>query len=549
MLPGRDCDFLDIVGTGNNQLDPTLDIFSVFVYQPTVPMSMGVWPDFKLPYVIFSPGAAQFSTSDSSPYISYYHEMVEAYPSVGFVVFAIQPPTIDSRGADWSVGRRALAMACTSLWAFTQWSEKDNDRLNCDFIVSGHSRGGEAAYFFAEKAIGPLNDLGFEGQILRGIIAFAPRSKGEDEPPYTDVFTSPISGVGSLPYLIFHGANDGDVKNDPLRAYDIYGPEEVSSELPSSDKILIWAHDVLHKEWGGYPDTLSSSKAPAIESLYIPHFLRWQILEIGDSADRRPFTDLVQHDRTSIVWDPSIDNSNYWQSCQPEYDDLDETPVVFANLTLGTHGDPGARMQIDTMTRSSLQSCVSAVSPSSSGENVTVNLSSPSQVCMGSASDLITPVPLGDYESTHPSTSAMRIRWGDNEDGGQVSWALATSDISEYSFLSFRAGQIRHLSPDSKTTIAIGLITPNVSNRKELFSLEVDLYTQDDQPSGTAIYANDFMRTIRVPLSDFCSLGADVTQVDQIVFSFFNEEQSRSILLDSIEFTKSADSDDLGICF
>ena len=554
IFPGRDCDILDLVGTDANQLDPTLDIFTVFVYQPSVPMTMGAWPPFKLPYVVFSPGADQFSAQDVPPFPSLYQEMIEAYTSVGFVVFAIQPTTVDNRGAFWSVGRRARAMACTTLWAFSNWNEKDNDRLNCDFIASGHSRGGEAAYFFAQNIVGPLIDLGFEDKILRGIIAIAPRSKPEFDDPDTDVFTSPVPGHETVPYLIIHGANDEDIKSDPTRSFEIYGREEEPTELPKHDKVLLWAHDVLHNEWGGKVTSpaFDDGKADSIEALYIPAFLRWQILETGDPADRQLFTDLVHYDRSAITWDASIDIISFWNSSEPEFGDLEETPVIFADLTLGLHDDNNARLQIDTMRRSSFASCVSSVSPSSSGEAVNIGFLDPTQVCMGSPRNLIAPVPSGVNEDAHQATSAMRVRWGGTESGGQVAWGLDAGDVSDYSFLSFRAGQIRHLSPDSMTTLRVGLVTLTNGNDKDSFSVDVKIYTQDDEPSGnlsnSPIFATDFMRTIRIPLSDFCALGADVSQVLEIVISFPEEDESRSMLLDSVEFTKHADSMDLGIC-
>lgn len=243
IFASRFCDQFNFVGDGEDQLSPTgEDNFSVYVYHPKVPMSLDDWPAFKLPYVVFSPGAGQ-NAADEMTNVSFYRNIVEAYTSLGFVVFVIQTPAI----SDWSSRKRGNAMACTALWAFStdeahQWSESGNDRLNCDFVVSGHSRGGEGAYYFAQEFVGPAILAGFEGRILRGVVALAPRSKSDA--------TSSVDGASTIPYLILHGANDEDISNQPTRAFEIYGDEEAVG-LPKHDKFLLWAHNIAHKSWGG----------------------------------------------------------------------------------------------------------------------------------------------------------------------------------------------------------------------------------------------------------------------------------------------------------
>lgn len=542
VFPARSCDTLGLVGTADNQLDPMADIFDVYVYRPLGPI--GGWPGFKLPYVIFSPGAGQFA-ANSVTHDSFYLPLIEAYTSVGFVVFAIQPPPPPR---DWSVGHRGHAMACTALWAFNTWIEKDNERLNCDFVVSGHSRGGEAAYYFAQTVVGPLIALGLEGRILRGVVTLAPRSKPAQALPNTDVFTSVVAGDLTVPYLTLHGANDEDVKTDATRAFELFGDEE-ATPLSKHDKFLLWAHDILHNSWGGVGT--ATPKAAAIESLYVPAFLRWQILEVGDPSDRQLFMDLLHYDRSLIMFDSSVDVDADWDQCLPEHTDLGEEPVIFGDFTPGLMGDPDARLQIDTMKRANPTACMSAVSPSSSSGGVTLSGFGSGQVCMGTSENLTIPIPMGSDEQPHQSTSAMRVRWGDQESEGTIEWEV-NLDLSDYAFLSFRVGQIFHLSPESMTTIKVGIRTPS-GMITQVFSVEVNVYTQDDQPVaplaiGSPRHIGDFMRTIRIPLAEFCAQGADISAVEDVVVEFLAEANSRTILFDSVEFTKSADSAEPGQC-
>jgi hypothetical protein len=549
VIPARHCDMLNLVGTGAHQLDPIEDLFTVYTYRPQA--GMGEWPNFRLPYVVFSPGAGQYSV-DFDPInpmdpTAQYLPLIQAFTSVGFVVFAIQPPESD-RGRNWTVGRRTRAMACTAIWAFTDggWSQSGEGRLNCDFVLAGHSRGGEAAHHFAANIVGALNGSGIEDQILRGVVALAPRSKTIAEAaglPVSDEGTTPIAGDESIPYLILHGANDEDTTNGPTRSFEINGHEE-SALLPRHDKFLLWAHDISHNRWGGTSATIDA-KVAGIISHYVPAFLRWQILENNDSSDRQRFMDLLHFDRNAVTLDPSLDGMTFWANTSPEYADLD-SPVIFGDFAPGLKGDPDKRLQIDNMLRAVPGCTAPSVMPASSGETVTTLGFSVGQVCMGSSEDLTTPIPINVPDTWHRETSAMRVRWGGLEFGGSIEWSV-DRDLSEYSFLSLRAGNINHASPHTMTTISIGLKTPS-GMVSQTFPVDVDLYTQDDFSVASTSQTVNFMRSIRIPLSAFCDQGADIADVEAVIITFDNDVDSRAVLLDSIEFTKADDEMDIGQC-
>ena len=273
-----------------------------------------------------------------------------------------------------------------------------------------------------------------------------------------------------------------------------------------------------------------------------------------DPLHGKRFSDIVYYDRGFVSFESSLEVGGFWEDSSPEFEDLNETAVIFGDFSVGIGGDQSARLQIDTMSRSSLTACASPVSPSSSIEVVsldglTTGLTS-SQVCMGSTLNLIDPVPvvLNRDEREHQATSAMRVRWGGSESGGSISWTV-DRDLTDYSFLSFRAGHIDHLSPESMTTLSVGIVTVDGQSDAS-FSVDVNIYTQDD-PSDiqmSVVYVTNFMRTYRIPMSVLCDLGADVSDVLEIVIAFPEEEESRSILIDSLEFTKSAGSMEPGRC-
>ncbi|HNN43724.1 MAG TPA: hypothetical protein PKL10_15615 [Nitrospira sp.] len=541
VIPSRDCDTLSLVGTGEYQLDPLNDIFEVAIYRPAV--SLGEWPNFRLPYVVFSPGNNQYSV-DPNNLAPYYEPLFEALTSVGFVVFAIQPPN-SFYGANWTVGKRTRALACTALWAFSRWSEAENSRLNCDFVVAGHSRGGEAAYHLAQNISGSLNLLGYEGRVLRGVLALAPRSKTTAEAVYVDdEGTSPEDGAQTVPYLILHGASDSDTTNAPTRAFEIYGDEE-ATPFTKNDKFLLWAHSLDHSEWGG--SGAPTSRASAIISYYVPAWMRWQFLANGDPEDRQAFTDLIYYDRSAVSLDSSLSGSGFWDSCDPEFDDLDG-PVIFADFLPGNKTDAAVRLQVDNMSRDSPTPCMSSISPSSSSESVSLTGFGTGQVCMGASEELIKPYPMSSKDAPHRATSAMRVQWGDADPGGTIVWDV-DADLSDYSFLTLRVGQVNHFSPHTMTSIDVGIFAPVGMSTVSVFE-SVDLYTQDDFLPGMGVTSRaiDFMRTVRIPLSEFCAQGADITQVESVVISFNNDVDSRTVLLDSIEFTKALDVEDDGQC-
>ena len=314
--------------------------------------------------------------------------------------------------------------------------------------------------------------------------------------------------------------------------------------MPRHDKYLLWAHDILHNDWGGTTPSVNA-KTAAITSLYVPAFLRWQMLEVGDPTDRQHYTDLLHHARDEVMLDPSLDGTGFWNACTPEFTDLD-SPVIFGAFSPGLQGDPSVRLQIDNMKRLSSDACLSAISPASSGKTVTTSGFALGQVCMGSAESLTKPLPMGSDDSWHRETSAMRVRWGDMESGGSVRWEV-DEDLSDYSFLSFRVGQINHASPHTMTTVEVGLTTPS-GMTSQTFSTNIEIYAQDDVSGALTSQTVNFIRTVRVPLEVFCDLGADIGEVEEVVITFPNDLDSRTVLVDSIEFTKAEDAMDAGQC-
>lgn len=540
----RDCSGLGVLSDDPKDLRklfPIVDDFEIYVYHPTIPNEEG-WPMVKLPSVIFSPGAGQYTTDMNDAPL--YLPLIKALTQSGFVVFAIQPPE-NFRGATWTVAQRAAAIGCTAAWTYRSWLEKDNNRLNCDIVVAGHSRGGEAAYLAAASIHSSLLDLG--RLILRGVFALAPRS---NQASLDEIPTGPVSGEMVVPYLGLHGGNDEDVRSGPTRAFEIYGSED-STPLPTHDKFLLWVYDAPHNVWGGttVPSDLADEreKAELIEEIYIPAFLRWQFLAPGDSADKDLFINLVRNGSSASDFPTELDELDFWDDSSPEYQDLDERPLIFGNFTPGLKGDPAARIIVDTMKRPGFDQACNPLSLSTLGENVSFSGLSNTQVCLGRTIELIQMPKMNEDE--HQSTSAMRVRWGGTEAGGSVRWVV-NRDLTKYSHVSFRLGQIFGKSPDSSSTIRFGLET---APSGQVFAVDVPIIPQSNEEVNEATtmtgHVVDFMRTVRMPLSQFCDLGADVSQIDAIVIDFpGGGNDSRSVLLDSIEFSRPTEDDEAGRC-
>lgn len=493
------------------------------------------WPNGRFPVVVFSPGQGQ-GILDVSTGLPLYSHIVDPLVAEGFIVVGLDLQS----NFDLETSFRWRAMICAMRWVTTAWTEAQNDRTNCDLIAMGHSRGGEAAFQVIENFPAKIAD---PPRRLAAAIGIAPRSSGE-----SDEGSFPILSSKAVPYLILMGGSDEDVGGgDATRAYDIMASEE-DSPLAKSDKVLLWAYDVPHNAWGGkdfsqdnlnppIPTGTQLNKGRAIAGAYIPAFLKWQVLHRDPAMNRQLFTTLVKPTALVGEFPLAVQSPAFWSTDQPPFEELDGRPLIFADFALGSSDDALGPLQVDTMKRAGAVPC-GLLSPSSSSGTVVPSGLLPSQVCIGSAAELSSQF---SSPSEHHDTNVMQISFGDQLSSGRVRWSLAAPPV-DFSFLSLRIGQ--SYDPAVPSAVEVGVILHGQIDVQVSLGLQVRQDDSEIDPVPSVI--TDFMRTVRVPLGDFCAQGLDLTTVTGISIVVPPSTQARTILLDSLEFTRASEDGVVG---
>lgn len=110
-----------------------------FIYRPSQTGSEE-WPSSRLPLLLFVSGAGISVSADGEQTYDY---LLSELARNGFVVAAVEVPFVG-----WNQQQRQGALLCTLLWlddtGAAGWDQADQDRLNCDIGLMGHSRGGMA---------------------------------------------------------------------------------------------------------------------------------------------------------------------------------------------------------------------------------------------------------------------------------------------------------------------------------------------------------------------------------------------------------------------
>lgn len=508
--------------------------FPVLIYSP-VAWSQGV----QWPLVLFSPGVNQNITDDTT---ELYGDIFNRLAESGFVVVALQPDD-----ANWSVSERFSAMLCTLLWLdSTQpggWSEAGQNRLNCDVIAMGHSRGGEAAFRLIDRFPHLADVPGLPAWKLRSVVGISPLSLGaaDNEVPADASF--PIAPELSVPYLALNGANDNDVLGgSSARAYDILAPETMA---PFSiwDKVSMWAYGVPHCAWGGQAlgdgpgqcdiTIQERARGSAVASSYISAFLEWQVLQENVLQNRQYFSRPVEVDAAAVAEDFPIEvlDNSLWSGFEPQFGELSGRPVIVEDLEIGTCGDPDARLRLDTMDRAGGPfPCDSQMlSPSTLGMSVSLVGLATDQVCLSPAEEF------SGHGKCHV-TDVMRIQWGGTKPAGEVHWEVDAS-LTSFSYVALRVGQGYGAAlPDDKSEVDLVILSEDSEGASISAFVTLTPILQQDDSSGANV--TEIMRTFRIPLRLFVDQGAVLDNVTELVVRLPNDASEREVLLDSIVFEK-----------
>ena len=265
--------------------------------------------------------------------------------------------------------------------------------------------------------------------------------------------------------------------------------------------------------------------------MYVPAFLRWQLLAKDVATNRGRFTQLVDSVADKDAY-PGVllSETLAWDAIQPQFMELAERPVLIGDLSVGACGDPTLRLQVDTMHRPGgpMPCDEQDIFPSTLGKNVSVAGLTGDQVCLSYATDFA--------PETH-ETEVMRVQWGGVLPAGEVRWQVELSLLG-YSFLSLRVGQRRPLTspPETATSVDLLLRTEDEQGVSFMKSVRLRPILQQDVTTGGA--SANLMRTFRVPLSDLAERGALLARTKELILRFPPEAVQREVLVDSIEFTK-----------
>lgn len=416
-------------------------------------------------------------------------------------------------------------------------------------VIAGHSRGGEAvAAAYELQRVSP--DTGYG---IGGVIAIAPMQaigRWTSEPEI-------ILRLRDVPYLIIHGARDGDVHDfQGLRTYDRADPFEAPS---NSSRQMVYIkdanHDFFNEKW------ITSTGESAYSGDRDPSTLAPQQQQAAAKIYIRAFVEAYIHGKKEYL--------NYFTGVIP--------PSVSPPISVVTSYHPAApdRLVIDHHEESD-QSLRSAAQNTMGGLVTPTSLDLPQTTTFPGLNfdeyQLRAFVPLEklrissdpayvDPDSTPPDKSDTTVTINNtfphSTHGAVLGWNAGSDSYSteipanqrtlvpNYTHLSFRVGQVYRATDNQ-----------NPAGLDQDFALQV---TDSDNDSSAQIWISSYtslpypyqsnyhgwsdpksvMRTVRIPLAAFTvnSSQVDLNKLQKITF-FFNRTAKGEICLDDIEFVK-----------
>jgi hypothetical protein len=500
-VPGL-CD--DLEGMG---LVQTVD---VEVRHPAVALD-GTWPMERLPLLIFIHGNGQLATG--------YEHLLDPLAREGFIVANIDAPLNEAPEV------RAARVLCVNRWFAAEWPER-NDHLNCDVAYMGHSNSGYGVVRAADLAGNAPSAP--ENQMTRtAVVDIAPRGVDAEQ----------LIGPEGVAFLSLQGSRDEQVPGGAIRNYDRVAPEQAFTPTDVG-KVAVWAYHVEHDAFGGSglleAENLTpldvaemSAKGEAIAVGYIVPFLRYAVL--GENGGLRDYF-------TGDAFPPGVQVAGWW-------DYLPGNPAgeprIFTSFTVDQRTKDEARLQIDTLDRA----IPGSLSPSTLGQPVAVQLPRfAARVEVGTA-NAIAPV-------TRHDTEALLVAWDPADAGSSIRWETVGLDLVSATHLSLRVGTVPTVdgvsctataAPPASFTIELddGMGAPTLVSTDAFAEIPSQDLGGVVNPQGAQFCVHDnFMRTVRIPLSPFCDELENLQTVG-LTFGLPGTAPSGRVLIDSLEFTSS----------
>ena len=360
--------------------------------------------------------------------------------------------------------------------------------------IMGHSRGGEGVVSAARmnQSLSPKHGI-------EAIISLGP----------TDQYTNEtMTGAWATPYLVMHGAMDGDVATPGYMGFSLY------DRASGAPKTMAWLYGATHNRFNevgpdvdlhwkrgaaDYPKIMNATTHRTVALAYMTGFFRWQLYGANE------YQGMFKGEWTpaSVAQaEPSI-NKIYIQhraASTSVVDDFEQTPH---NWQTGT--------------------------------NVSVDDSNtlPVDPQEGALASL-------DSHSPH-DTGGLLLRW-DNQSDKLVFTPTSTMNVSAYQAISFRVGQkvdSTHNTAGQKQDLYLTLTDAGNKSR----SIRVDAFGDIPPQQKRALnqYTVTALATIRIPLHVFQTevintSKVDLTQIKTVAFDF-KAKNSGEIEIDSLEFT------------
>ncbi len=428
---------------------------------------------------------------------------------------------------------KAAMLVCWHRLIRTHWEHADG--LADAYAFGGHSSSGAGAGL-AAVFVNSLSNPTDRADSLRTITSVSPN-------PYSffDVdfgFSKGVLTGAQLPAALNIGhafESDRSTVNQALKNYDWLGREVPAAGAKTMRRASIWTYgfddglDESHFVWGGKPDPGGhlgggGPQGRALGSAYIGGFLRWQL------ADEDEMAPLFRSD----FFTPTI--SAFYQPGSPD---------IFQQYSEG-YLDLGRRLVVDAF----------------EGED---DINELGEVVDYDGFDLSNVGEANDVSSPHSQflpTGLVRLRWSQP---GVVSETFGGPlNLQSYSHVSLRVGipfvtdELGECAPLNSSDIEIRVtLADDQSNEPTVMASDFGRLANADfatsatlnnpKVPGQDCYAANFMRTIRIPMSEFCQSGFDVTAATELRVEL-SDATPGEILLDSLEFTRSKLDDPSDFC-
>jgi hypothetical protein len=476
-------------------------MFRIRIFRPDL---SGDWPPDPAPLIVFSHGNGQLTNG--------YATLFPELNRLGFIVASVDE--IENTVTE----TRAQHILCASRFFANDWS--DIERLNSTVVFMGHSTGGEGAILAANLRTTLANPE--DSHNLVAVLAIAPANN-------LNIGLQP-----SIPLYTIQGAVDEDPSHSVITIFDRSFDELLTADL--SGRYMTWVYGVSHQGSGGFDGTcnpdlpfncLLDTRGNVAVREFFSRFLRWRVF--GQTEFRINF---AGPDADAIP--EALDDPALWE----EFDGIAQ---VYRGYLEDSNLESGQRLILDAMEDGDVT--VSTANGAISQQGTFDILEE------GPATSL---VPNVDHR-----TGAIHAQWSGNN--SSLAWAVPgefSGALDGASMLSFRVANVARVIDPATCTVDSSPLSFSVFMRDldadehsitlPDLTLVNDLPEQDRRDQGAQCLMSNFMRHVRIPLSEFCQDGVDLTSLDQVGFRFDGSTDGE-VLIDSLEFTRSP-FDDPGGC-